>query len=76
MKTLLLCIALLLVAGCGQVVLKDPNGNERFKANWILYDFKFNEVAYKSLQIDRFDGKAKNIKVITPSVIVESEDSE
>lgn len=80
-KTLLLILLLailltlcLLAAGCGQVVLKDANGTETFKANWFLYDFNVGKLAYDRLTIEDADGRAKNIKVTTPYGVVESED--
>jgi len=74
MKTKIICLlALLLVAGCAQVVVKDANDVERFKANVFAWDFNFDEIAYKEWLISRFDGKANKVKVITPAVYVETE---
>ncbi len=69
--TLILC---LLVAGCGQVVIKDPNGQETLKANWFLYDFNWSKLAYKNLVIEDANGRAKNVKVITPYGVGETRD--
>ncbi len=74
MKTIILCLCLLCAGGCGQVVLKDSNGVEKFKANWLLYDFNVGRLAYDRLTIEDANGRAKNIKVITPQGYLETED--
>ncbi len=73
MKTLIL-ICLLFAAGCGQVVLKDPNGMERFKANWLLYDFNWSKLAYKGFVVEDANGHSKNFDIYSPSVIIKTRD--
>ena len=74
MKTLIILIALLFLGGCGQAVVKDPNGMELFKLNWFLYDFSASKVAYKDWLVEQLEGESKNIKIYTPSGAVITED--
>lgn len=66
----LLCVML---SGCMQIVKKDAQGNELIKVNLFLYDLDLNRLVYKELEIDRAEGESKNVKVITPYGIVETE---
>ena len=76
MKTYILAILILIVcAGCGQIILRDPNGAEIVKINTFLKDIKFDEVAYQDWLIKRYTGDSKNVKTITLYGVVETSDS-
>ena len=80
-NTLLAILAILFlsllgfVTSCGQVILRDPNGNEIVKVNTFFKNIKFDEVAYQDWLIKRYTGKSKNVKAITPYGVVETKDS-
>ncbi len=66
---------ILLGVGCGQVILRDPNGTEIVKINTFLKDIKFDEVAYQDWLIKRYSGKSKNVEAYTPSGVFKTVDS-
>ena len=68
MKTLklIILISVLLLAGCGQVILRDPNGQEIVKINTLFKDINVDEIAYQDWLIKRYSGKSKNVEGLTP----------
>ena len=73
MRTLILCLCLL-CSGCSQIIYTDPNG-VTVQVNTLLKDIEFDKLLIKELvEMERYTGKSKNIKAITPYGVVESED--
>ncbi len=71
----IIAIIILGCVGCGQVILRDPNGTEIVKINTFLKDIKFDEVAYQDWLIKRYSGESKNVEIYTPSGVVKASDS-
>lgn len=68
-------VFVLFLAGCGQVILRDPNGVEMVKINTLLKDIKFGEAAYQDWLIKSYTGDSKNVKALTPYGTLETSDS-
>ena len=71
---LVLCLSFLLLAGCGQVQVRNKDDVVIFKANWLLYDWSLDKATYGKLMLERFDADAPDVKLTTPYGTLETED--